>query len=169
MTRRSPDPVGPPELTGQLVEQQHTSYVEAAYAPKLICRASDELTIGLGNHDAKGLSGPVVATDAVVCLHAPLRSRANLVHRAETADRVENEEFVPGTAWQPRRWAELDAAELDVEWRANSYDGVGGLSIDVYGYEHPVIVDTLLRDTVVPYFSLRDRALVSLAWRRHSR
>ena len=110
-----------------------------------------------------------MTTDAVVCLHAPLRSRANLVHRAETADRVENEEFVPGTAWQPRRWAELDAAELDVEWRANSYDGVGGLSIDVYGYEHPVIVDTLLRDTVVPYFSLRDRALVSLAWRRHSR
>jgi hypothetical protein len=82
---------------------------------------------------------------------------------------VENEEFVPGTAWQPRRWAGLDAEELEVEWRANSYGGLDGLSLDVYGFEHPLIVDTLLRDTAVPHFSLRDRAMASLAWRRHVR
>jgi hypothetical protein len=169
MTRRSAAPVGPPELTDQLVAQRHTSYVEAAYAPKLISRTNEELSIGLGNHDAQGLVGGVVPTDRVVCLHAPLRSRANLLQRAATADRVENEEFVPGTAWQPRRWAGLDADELEEEWRANSYAGLSGLTIDVYGFEHPVIVDTRLRDTVLPYYSLKDRALASLAWRRHVR
>jgi hypothetical protein len=169
MTRRVPDPVGPPEQADQLVAQQHASYVEAAYAPKLICRTSAELSIGLGNNDAQGLVGPVVPTESVMCLHAPLRSREALLRRAASAERVENEEFVPGTAWQPRRWARLSADELDVEWRANSYDGVDGLSIDVYGYDHPVIIDTLLRDTVVPYVPLADRVLVSLAWRRHVR
>jgi hypothetical protein len=169
MTRRSPAPMGPPELADQLVAQNHTSYVEAAYAPKLICRTSPELSIGLGNNDAKGLVGPVAPTSSVVCLHAPLRSRANLLHRAATADRVENEEFVPGTAWQPRRWARLNAAELDVEWRANSYAGLDGLTLDVYGYEHPLIIDTRLRETVAPYVSLKDRLVVSLAWRRQVR
>lgn len=168
MTRRSPAPVGPPEMADQLVAKRHTSYVEAAYAPKLISRTSDQLSIGLGNHSAEGLVGPVVPTDSVACLHAPLRSFANLLHRAATADRVENEEFVPGTAWQPRRWASLSTEELAVEWRANSYDVRFG-ALDVHGFAHPLIDDELLRDTVVPYFSLRDRAIASLAWRRHVR
>ena len=168
MTRRSPAPVGPPELADQLVAQRHTSYIEAAYAPKLICRTSDQLSIGLGNHSADGLVGPIVSTSSVACLHAPLRSARTFCTAPP-----------PETAWRTRssyraRHGNRDggrarAEELEVEWRANSYDGRAGLSLDVYGFEHPVIVDTLLRDTVVPHYSLRDRAIVSLAWRRHVR
>jgi Glycosyl transferase family 2 len=168
MTRRAPALVGPPEVADQLVAQRHTSYVEAAYAPKLISRASDQLSIGLGNHSADGLVGPVVPADSVVCLHVPLRSFANLVHRSATGDRVENEEFVHGTAWQARRWAGLSAEELAIEWRANSYDVRSG-ALDVHGFAHPLIDDELLRDTVLRHFSLRDRAIASLAWRRHAR
>jgi glycosyltransferase involved in cell wall biosynthesis len=169
MTRRSPSPMGPPESAAGLVANQHTSYVEAAYAPKLISRTTDELAIGLGNHSAEGLAGPVVDTEDVVCLHAPLRSRENLLRRAATGNRVENDDFGEGTAWQPRRWARLDDDELELEWRANSYAGVRDLTIDVYGYEHDVIVDTRLRDTVVRHFSPVDRARASLAWRKHVR
>jgi len=169
MTRRSPSPVGPPESAAGLVANRHTSYVEAAYAPKLIVRTTDDLAIGLGNHSAEGLAGPVADTEDLLCLHAPLRSRENLLRRAATGDRVENEDFGAGTAWQPRRWAQLDPDELEVEWRANSYGGFLDLSIDVYGFDHPVIIDTRLRDTVVPHFSLRDRVVASLEWRRHVR
>jgi glycosyltransferase involved in cell wall biosynthesis len=169
MTRRCPAPVGPPESASGLVADRHISYVEAAYAPKLISRTSDNLSIGLGNHDADGLAGDVVPADGIVCLHAPLRSRENLLRRAATGDRVENEDFGEGTAWQPRRWSQLDAEALDAEWRANSYGGRFDLQLDVYGYDHPVVVDTLLRDTVLPYYSLVDRALASFAWRRHAR
>jgi len=169
MTRRAPSPVGPPESAAGLVANRHTSYVEAAYAPKLITRTTDDLTIGLGNHSAEGVAGAVVDTEDLMCLHAPLRSRENLLLRAATGDRVENDDFGEGTAWQPRRWAQLDADELEVEWRANSYGGFLDLSIDVYGFDHPVIVDTRLRDTVERHYSLRDRVIASLAWRRHVR
>jgi hypothetical protein len=168
MTRRAPEPVGPPESADQLVAKRHTSFVEAAYAPKLISRTGDQLSIGLGNHSADGLVGSVVPTSEVVCLHAPLRSFANLVHRAATGDRVENEEFGRGTAWQARRWAGMTPDELAVEWRANSYDMRSG-ALDVHGFAHPLVDDELLRDTVLPHFSLRDRAIASLEWRRHSR
>jgi hypothetical protein len=169
MTRRSPAPVGPAESAAGLVADHHASYVEAAYAPKLICRTGETLSIGLGNHSADGLDGPVVPTESVLCLHAPLRSRANLLRRAATGDRVENADFGEGTAWQPRRWARLDDEELEAEWRANSYDEQKGLTLDVYGYEHLLVVDTLLRDTVIPHFSLADRARASLEWRRQIR
>jgi glycosyltransferase involved in cell wall biosynthesis len=169
MTRRSPSPMGPPESAAGLVENGHTSYVEAAYAPKLISRTTDELSIGLGNHDAEGLMGPVVATDDIVCLHAPLRSRENLLRRAATGDRVENDDFGDGTAWQPRRWAQMTPEELDAEWRANSYSGFRDMSIDVYGYEHPLVMDTYLRETVLPYYSVRDRLEASFEARRQAR
>jgi glycosyltransferase involved in cell wall biosynthesis len=166
MTRRSPAPVGPPESAAGLVALRHTSYVEAAYAPKLVLRAGDELSIGIGNHHADGIRGRVATTNEVLCLHAPLRSRENLYRRAASGHRVDNADFGEGTAWQPRRWASLDSEELESEWRANSYSD---LTLDVHGFEHPVIVDTMLRDTVVPYHSWFDRATASLAWRRQHR
>jgi glycosyltransferase involved in cell wall biosynthesis len=169
MTRRSPSPVGPPESAAGLVANRHTSYVEAAYAPKLIARTTADLSIGLGNHSAEGLAGEALLTEDIVCLHAPLRSRDNLLRRAATGDRVENDDFGEGTAWQPRRWAQLTTDELDAEWRANSYSGFRDMSIDVYGYEHPLVLDTYLRETVLPHYSLRDRVLASLEWRRHLR
>ena len=161
--------MGPPESAAGLVSNRHTSYVEAAYAPKLVVRTTDDLAIGLGNHSADGLAGSVVDTEDLLCLHAPLRSRENLLNRAATGDRVENDDFGEGTAWQPRRWAQLDPDELEVEWRANSYNGDHDLSIDVYGFDHPVIVDTRLRDTVSRFFSLRDRVVSSREWRKHVR
>jgi glycosyltransferase involved in cell wall biosynthesis len=166
MTRRSPSPVGPPESASGLVDGHHVSYVEAAYAPKLISRTGDDLAIGLGNHHASGILGSVVATEDVVCLHAPLRARENLLMRAASGHRVENADFGEGTAWQPRRWASLDAEQLDAEWRANSYLD---RDLDVYGFEHELVVDTRLRDTVLPHFSAWDRGLASLAWRRQQR
>ena len=166
MTRRSPSPVGPPESAAGLVAGHHVSYVEAAYAPKLISRTGDDLAIGLGNHHASGIPGSVVATHDVVCMHAPLRARENLLMRAASGHRVENADFGEGTAWQPRRWASLDAEQLDAEWRANSYDD---LALDVYGFDHELVVDTRLRDTVLPHFSMWDRGLASLAWRRQQR
>jgi glycosyltransferase involved in cell wall biosynthesis len=169
MTRRSPTTMGSPQEAAWLVANHHASYVEATYAPKLICRTSRKLTIGIGNHLAEHLDGPVVGTEEIVCLHAPLRSRETLLRKAATADRVENDDFGEGAAWQPRRWATLDADELAMEWDANSYEGAEDLSLDVYGYDHPLVVDTLLRETVLPYFSLADRMLSSLAWRRHVR
>jgi glycosyltransferase involved in cell wall biosynthesis len=166
MTCRSPSPVGPPESAAGLVEQRHASYVETAYAPKLISRASDEISIGTGNHRVDGLAGYVAPTSDVLCLHAPLRARDNLSFRAANGYRYDNRDFGAGTGWQGRRWARLDDDELDLEWRANSYVDQG---IDVHGFEHPMVVDTLLRETVVPYFSPWDRAIASIAWRRHAR
>src|SRR5215212_6162362 len=166
MTRRSPAPVGPPESASGLVDARHASYVEAAYAPKLVCRTSEDLSIGVGNHYADGIPGRVLETDDIVCLHAPLRARQNLLMRAANGHRVENADFGEGTGWQPRRWASLDAQQLEAEWRANSYED---LTLDVHGYEHPLVVDTLLRDTVEPHFSQWDRGVSSLAWRRQQR
>jgi len=166
MTRRSPSPVGPPESAAGLVELHHVSYVEAEYAPKLICRTGEDLAIGLGNHHATGIAGSVVTTEDIVCMHAPLRARENLLMRAASGHRVENADFGEGTAWQPRRWASLDTEQLDAEWRANSYDD---LALDVYGFEHEVVIDTQLRDTVLPHFSMWDRGVASLAWRRNQR
>ncbi len=146
MTRRVGEPVGPLERTRALVEAREIAFVEMLYPPKVIARAGPDIHIELGNHAVKGTSGSVAATDAVVCLHAPLRSREALARKAENGRRSDAAGHAPGLNWHLRRWALMTSAELDAEWRANSYDGAGCL--DVYGKRRPLVQDTALAEAV---------------------
>ena len=147
MTRRTPEPVGPVERIRELVETRQNSFVEMVYPPKCVSRASLALEIGVGNHGVTGVSGELEQTQEIVCLHAPLRSRAVLEAQVDHGRRV----AAAGNllAWQPLRWLRLAEREgLDKEWLANSYTDD---CLDVYGVKHPVVLDPRLRDVVTPW------------------
>jgi hypothetical protein len=82
------------------------------------------------------------------------------------ADRMPSKSFGQGAGWQPRRWRELAPGRIDVEWRANSYDDV---DLDVFGFAHPLVVDTRLRDAVVPHLSWTTRLRASVEFRTNER
>ena len=90
-------------------------------------------------------------TEEIVCLHAPMRSRAALVERIASASRAAAAGRNPNQGRNRRRLALLqDETDIDEEWAANSYeDGF----VDVYGEEHPVVFDPRLRDAVSPFIS----------------
>jgi glycosyltransferase involved in cell wall biosynthesis len=166
MTRRAPASVGTSHEAQWLVEHHHAGYVETTYPRKLVVRASPATTIRSGNHDVDGIEGSVEPTDGIVCLHAPLRARDRIAVKGLHAERMPAGEFRDGDGWQPRRWRELTAADVDAEWRANSYDDV---DLDVFGYAHPLVVDTRLRDAVLPHVSLGARVRASVGFRRQER
>jgi hypothetical protein len=166
MTRRAPDAVGSSEQAHWLVEHRHAGYVETAYPSKLVSRASASMTIAPGNHGVEGVDGTVEPTRAITCLHAPLRARDRIVVKGAHADRMPEAAFGRGDGWQPRRWRDLPPSSIDDEWRANSYDD---LDLDVFGFAHPLVVDTRLRDAVLPHVSWFTRARASAGFRANER
>jgi hypothetical protein len=156
MVYRVASPVGPPEACEQLVEAGEIAYVEMEYSPKVIARASEAMGFITGAHGVAGLTPiEVVATDRIVCLHAPLRARSILESKAEQGQRCEAAGRLPGEAWHVRRWYRLadQPGALDAEWAANSQrDG----TLQVGGREHRLVRDTRLRDAV-RRFSVRGR------------
>jgi hypothetical protein len=158
--------VGSSEQAHWLVEHRHAGYVETAYPSKLVSRASASMTIAPGNHGVEGVDGTVEPTRAITCLHAPLRARDRIVVKGAHADRMPEAAFGSGDGWQPRRWRDLPPSSIDDEWRANSYDD---LDLDVFGFAHPLVVDTRLRDAVLPHVSWFTRARASAGFRANER
>ena len=149
MTRRVREPIGTSGEAAALVESGRIGFVECRYPPKCISRATVALQIAQGNHAVSGAGGPIVPTDALVCLHVPLRARLALMRqKVEQGRRVEEVNEYLQQAWHVRRWRRLaDEGGLEAEWRANSYFED---CLDVQGEPHPLVVDTTLRDLVAP-------------------
>jgi glycosyltransferase involved in cell wall biosynthesis len=155
MTRRSAAPPAWPPKRGQSlvesqqIEAQQISFVEKTYPPKWIGRPTEAIVIKAGNHRIDGADGPNEITDELICLHAPLRSRAVLEARIGWASRLDEAGFSPRQSRHMRRWAKLkDDSAIELEWAANSYEDD---SLDVYGKQHPVTFDPRLRDAVAPF------------------
>ena len=155
MTRRTAAPPAWPPKRGQSMEEsqqiesQHISFVEKTYPPKWIGRPTEAIVIQAGNHRMDGVDGPKEITDKILCLHAPLRSRAVLEARIGWASRLDEAGFGPKQSRHMRRWAKLeDGSAIELEWAANSYEDD---SLDVYGKRHPVTFDPRLRDAVAPF------------------
>ena len=162
MTRRAADAVGTSAEAQWLVEHHHAGYVETAYPRKMVSRSEATITVAAGNHRVEGVDGRVEPTAAVTCLHAPLRARDRIVVKGGHADRMPHDAFGSGDGWQPRRWRALPPESIEAEWRANSYDDV---DLDVFGFAHPLVVDTRLRDAVLPHVSWATRARASADFR----
>jgi glycosyltransferase involved in cell wall biosynthesis len=150
MTRRAPAPVGAAGEAADLVESGRIGFVEIQYPPKYVSRACIALQIGQGNHEVSGTDGPVRKSDAIVCLHAPLRARDALaIGKVEQGRRVEEVNHYLRQAWHVRRWRRLaDEGAIDAEWAANSYRDD---CLDVSGERHRLSIDTTLRDVVAPW------------------
>ncbi len=149
VTRRAPLPIGPLELIRDCVENRQHAFVEMMYQPKWISRASARIGIGIGNHHVSGVDGPLEATDEIVCLHVPVRSREALEGKVEHGARLDALGLDANQGWHVRRWLRLHGeGQLDAEWRANSYSGS---TLDVFGTSHLVVFDPRLRDLVRPW------------------
>jgi Glycosyl transferase family 2 len=149
MTRRAASPVGPPSHAQSLVESKQIAFVEKVYPQKCICRPTAGVEIETGHHSISGADGRRRRTEEIVCLHAPMRSRAALAERITSAGRAATAGRNPKQGRNRRRLAALQGeSAIDAEWKANSYeDGF----LDVYGEKHPVIFDPRLRDAVSPF------------------
>jgi glycosyltransferase involved in cell wall biosynthesis len=144
MTRRVERPVGTDESIAGLVESERVAYVEIRYPWKWISRAGPRLEIGWGNHTIRNPAGLARHTTEILCLHAPLRSRADLERKADLSRMDADVGDYLEEAWHLRRWRRLASeGRLDAEWRANSY---ADEHLDVYGVPHPLVHDSRLRD-----------------------
>jgi Glycosyl transferase family 2 len=158
MTYRAPA-VGTAEAAQALVEARDIGFVEVAYPPKYVARASTTLRIATGNHGLSGLSGSVEGADDVVCLHAPLRSREGLMRKASTAQRVRDQYPETELMWQTKRWGRLSQENrLDEEWAANSHSAG---CLDLPSGRRPLVYDTTLCDAVAPVMPLYRRLWAS--------
>jgi len=133
----------------ELVESRQIAFVEIQYPAKWLPRSSPDLRILIGAHGVEGTAGIPVASSDIVCLHAPIRSRAVLDSRAEHGRRLLEGGYSPDHGWQNQRWYHLQAAgALDDEWRANSTrDGF----IEVGERRTPLLFDPRLSDAVRPW------------------
>ncbi len=156
MTRRPPHPRGTRETARELVESGEIAFVEHVYAPKHVCRAGRDLVIHKGNHEVAGVEGPIEPTAEIRCLHAPLRSHAELLAKAaDFGARVEELPVEQRHDWHFLRWHRmLAAARLDAEWRANSY---ADDRLDLGERLHPLVVDTTLADLARPWIEASRR------------
>jgi glycosyltransferase involved in cell wall biosynthesis len=128
-------------LNAELVERGEIAHLETEGSLKAVTRVSADVSIAQGNHKTTG-AGATQRTDALRVLHAPLRSRADLHHKAENGRRVAEVFDNPRTGWHSRRFARLEAeGKLDQEWAANSQrDGF----LDLPKRPRPVVRDDSL-------------------------
>ena len=148
MTWRVPQPVGSPEEAAELVASGQIAHVEARYPAKWIVRPTQTVEISHGNHHLAGIVGGLENSDEIVCLHAPLRSRAALYAKAIHGRRVEEAGGKPGESWHVRRFRRLaEEDRMEQEWAANSYeDGC----LNVFGVRHPLVYDPTLCNVLKP-------------------
>lgn len=163
MTRRVEEPVGPPPYAQDLVESGEIGYIEKMYPQKCVSRPSEAIEIGIGNHRVSGANGPQERTDQLICLHAPMRSRASLEERVASSGRADAAGRRKEQGRNRRRWAAMDESGVEEEWAANSYHKD---RLDVYGEPHPVVFDPTLRDLVAPFVKRPLwKRLLSREWR----
>jgi hypothetical protein len=148
MTARVAAPF-PCQESRQLVESRQIAFVEIEYPAKWLRRASPDLRILAGAHAVDGTPGTAVASSEIVCLHAPIRSRAVLDSRAEHGGRLLESGYPPDHGWQNQRWYRLQIENtLEDEWRANSMQD-GYLELGERRTE--VRFDSRLADAVRPW------------------
>ncbi len=137
------------EQSRELVESRQIAFVEMQYPAKWLFRASPDLRIHPGAHGVDGIPGGPGVSAEIVCLHAPIRSRAVLDARAEHGCRLIEAGYSPEHGWQNQRWHRLHAeGKLEEEWRANSTED-GYLELGLR--RTPVIFDPRLRNAVGPW------------------
>ncbi len=144
MTMRPAQVVGTAEEASGLVRSGAAGWVEIAYAPKCVHRASSQLRIAPGNH-LSGVAGGQ-PTDRLTCLHAPIRARSVLTLKLDHGRRALEERSPAEAAWHVKRWWQMARdGTLDHEWDALSYqDG----AITVAGTRHELVPDDRLRRAV---------------------
>jgi hypothetical protein len=149
MTMRVRRPVRNTPRAQRRMHENRLSFLQIAFPPKHVVRASPDVEISTGNHRLRGAEGPVATTRRLTMLHAPLRCRADLELKAEGGRRVEARPHRANESWHSRRWARLEeAGDLDREWEALSHrDGC----LDVYGKRRRLVEDTRLRDVAAPW------------------
>ena len=152
MTRRIREPVvterGNRRLARELVESHKISKLEIELK-KWVSRPTADIEIVFGNHKVEGVAGLKRESHEIVCLHAPIRSRARLDGKAEVGERSEETGSDPNQGWHVKRWRRLrDEGRLEQEWGANSYSGE---FLDVYGVRRKTVFDPTLRDAVAPF------------------
>lgn len=147
MIRRAASPV---PRAQDLVQARQLAFVEKLFPPKCISRPSEEIQIETGNHKVYGVDGPSENTDEILCLHAPIRSRAALKERVRTANRPTEAGRKRGQGRYRRTYLAKFKGEADIEleWKANSYRGD---YLDVYGQRRPVVFDPRLKNAVEPF------------------
>ncbi len=159
MTRRCASPVKVGRAKN-LIESQQLAYVETRYPRKCLSRPTEEIRIEAGNHHVSGAKGHRERTRRIICLHAPIRSRDSLEERVRTSHRPAEAGRKPNQGWYRAMLGNLeDESAVGLEWAANSYEGD---HLDVYGEQHPVIFDPMLRDAVAPWIK-------QPLWKRASR
>ena len=152
MTRRIREPVvterGNRKLARELVESHKISKLEIELK-KWVSRPTADIEIVFGNHKVEGVAGLKRESHEIVCLHAPIRSRARLDGKAEVGERSEETGSDPNQGWHVKRWRRLrDEGRLEQEWAASSYSGE---FLDVYGVRRKTVFDPTLRDAVAPF------------------
>jgi len=152
MTRRIREPVvterGKRKLARELVESHKISKLEIELK-KWVSRPTADIEIVFGNHKVEGVAGLKRESHEIVCLHAPIRSRARLDGKAAVGERSEETGSDPNQGWHVKRWRRLrDEGRLEQEWAANSYSGE---FLDVYGVRRKTVFDPTLRDAVAPF------------------
>ena len=152
MTRRIREPVvterGKRKLARELVESHKISKLEIELK-KWVSRPTADIEIVFGNHKVEGVAGLKRESHEIVCLHAPIRSRARLDGKAEVGERSEETGSDPNQGWHVKRWRRLrDEGRLEQEWAASSY---AGEFLDVYGVRRKTVFDPTLRDAVAPF------------------
>lgn len=105
MTWRAPEPVLRDEHHEELLESRRISYIELARVPKILSRASGQVSLVKGAHQVGGIDGSTEDTNEIKILHAPLRSFAGLEAKAASVGRrgVEGS-TTGGPGWRARRW-----------------------------------------------------------------
>ena len=152
MTRRIREPVvterGNRKLARELVESHKISKLEIELK-KWVSRPTADIEIVFGNHKVEGVAGLKRESHEIVCLHAPIRSRARLDSKAEVGERSEETGSDPNQGWHVKRWRRLrDEGRLEQEWAASSYSEE---FLDVYGVRRKTVFDPTLRDAVAPF------------------
>lgn len=147
MTRRAVETIPIGNLARQMLETHQVGMVQISYPPKYVSRPNNEIEIARGNHIVFNVKGEDIRCEKLICLHAPLRSRALLESKMERSQRL-TQAGVTASAWHVWHWARMiEQGNLDLEWVANSYKDE---HLHVYGKRYPVVFDPRLSNAVAP-------------------
>ncbi len=164
MTMRAPAPARGEAAIGAFLAGERSLF-EVRPAAKLALRPTRRLVVERGAHGATSMAGPIEDTDALTILHAPLRSRACLVRKAEHGERLERAGYLADQGWQVRHWAATArTGTLDREWAANAYDRTGAITVG--GRRAALVRDERLADAVRRWVRPRGKQAAARLLRR---
>ena len=144
MTMRPDHAIGTAAAASRLVQTGEVGWLELPYTPKVIHRASPDIFVVQGNH-LSGVAGGI-PTDAVVCLHAPLRARSVLRGKLDQGRRALEERSPADASWHLKRWWQMAREDtMGREWEALSFQD-GALTVN--GTRHELVGDDRLKDAV---------------------